>query len=269
MKQFVFALVVAAALAPVAAFAGTSPSTTRAQQDCTKLRAAMSSPAFSQAYPNFGACVSAYTPVENQVQSSAQSTCTAQQSDPTFATTHNDKTFAEYYGTNQGGQNAYGRCVSIVASANSSAEQAGRTNINPEQTCASIRTQLGTALFNKTYGTSTADQNAYGKCISATAKSQLHNEVSASSSCKSQQSDATFAANHGGKTFAEYYGTNADGSNAFGKCVSSTANAASKAQAKAVVNAARSCQAEQKANPAAFQTKYGTFGKCVATKEKG
>jgi len=267
MKGTLFALIVAAALAPVAAFAGTSPSATRAQQDCTKLRAAMGQSAFNQAYPNFGACVSAYAPVENQVQTSAQSTCTAQQNDPTFAASHNGKTFAQYYGTNPGGQNAYGKCVSTIASSNANVEQSGR--INPAQTCASIRSQLGASLFNKTYGTSTGDQNAFGKCVSATAKSQVQNEVSASSSCKSQQSDATFAVNHGGKTFAQYYGTNADGSNAFGKCVSTTANAASHAQGKAVVNAARSCQAEQKSNPAAFKTKYGTFGKCVSTKAKG
>ena len=62
MKRFVFVLVVAAALAPVTAFAAT-PSATRAQQDCTKLRTAMGQSAFSLAYPTFGACVSAYTPV--------------------------------------------------------------------------------------------------------------------------------------------------------------------------------------------------------------
>src|SRR5262245_18613016 len=63
MKRFIFVLVVAAALAPVAALAATSPSTTRAQQDCTKLRAAMGTTAFNQAYATFGACVSAYAPV--------------------------------------------------------------------------------------------------------------------------------------------------------------------------------------------------------------
>src|SRR5438128_2741835 len=149
MKRFMFALLVAAALAPVAAQAGT-PSTTRAQADCTKLRATMGTTAFNQAYPTFGACVSAYTPVENQVQASAQDTCTAQQSDPTFAASHNGKTFTQYYGTGNG-NNAFGRCVSIVASANSHGEQSGR--LNPAQTCRSIRSQLGTALFNKTYGT--------------------------------------------------------------------------------------------------------------------
>lgn len=264
MKRLVFTFIVAAALAPVAALAGTSPSTTRAQQDCTKLRATMGTTAFNQAYSTFGACVSAFAPVENQVQASAQHTCTAQQSDPTFSTTHNGQSFTQYYGTGPGGHNAFGNCVSGVANANAHVEQNGR--INPARTCASIRTQLGTALFNKTYGTNANDASALGKCVSTTAKSQLHNEVAASSSCRSQQADATFAINHGGKTFAQFYGTNADGSNAFGKCVSSTANAASRAQGKAVVNAARSCQTEQKAGPAAFKTKYGTFGKCVSMK---
>jgi hypothetical protein len=270
MKRFTIVLVVAAALAPVAAFAGTA-STTRAQQDCTKLRATMGTTAFNQAYPNFGACVSAYTPVENSNGTSAQATCKAQQSDPTFSTTHNGQTFAQYYGTGPAGHNAFGNCVAGVAGANSHSEQNGR--VNPAATCRSIRTQLGAALFNKTYGTNAGDQNAFGKCVSATAKSQNHNEVaaassSAASSCKSQQSDATFAVNHGGKTFEQYYGTNADGSNAFGRCVSTTAKAASHAQGKAVVNAARSCQSEQKADPAAFKTKYGTFGTCVSTKAK-
>ena len=200
------------------------------------------------------------------MQTSAQATCTAQQSDPAFAATHNGKTFVQYYGTGKNGKDAFGRCVSIVASANSKGEQSGR--VNPAQTCRSIRAQLGKALFNKTYGKNANDQNAFGKCVAATAAAQVQNEVSASSLCKSQQSDPTFALNHGGKTFEQYYGTNADGSNAFGMCVSSTAKATSTAQGHAVVNAARSCQSEQKADPVAFKTKYGTFGKCVSTKAK-
>src|SRR5579859_6902 len=266
VKGFLFALVVAAALAPVAAFADTSPSTTRAQQDCTKLRATMGSTAFNQAYPTFGDCVSAYTPVEDPVQASAQDTCTAQQSDPNFPATHDGKTFDQYYGTGPNGQNAFGNCVSSVANVNASVERSGR--INPARTCSSIRSQLGTAVFNKTYGKNANDQNAYGKCVAATAASQVQNEVTASTSCRSQQSDPNFAANHGGETFEQYYGTNADGSNAFGHCVSSTAQATSHAQTKAVVNAARSCQSEQTADPAAFKAKYGTFGACVSQKEQ-
>ncbi len=226
----------------------------------------MGSTAFKQAYATFGACVSAYAPIENQVQASAEDTCTAQQSDPTFAASHNGKTFVQYYGTGKSGKNAFGNCVSIVASANAKVEQTGR--LNPARTCSSIRSQLGKALFAKTYGKNANDKNAFGKCVSATAQSQLQNEVAASSSCRSQQSDETFAVNHGGQTFEQYYGTNSDGSNAFGQCVSSTAQASSHAQNKAVVNAARACQSEQKAGPAAFKAKYKTFGQCVSEKEK-
>jgi hypothetical protein len=263
MKRLIFLLIVAAALAPVAALAAT-PSTTRAQADCTKLRTSMGATAFYKAYPTFGACVSAYAPVENQVQASAVVTCKAQQSDPNFAANHGGKTFKQFYGTGPAGANAFGNCVSAVANTNSHTEQSTRPN--PARTCAALRTQLGAALFNKTYGTNANDQNAFGKCVAKTAKSQVNNEAAASASCKAQQADPNFAANHGGKTFAQFYGTNADGSNAFGRCVSSTANAANHAQGQAVVNAARSCQAEQKAGPAAFKTKYGTFGKCVAIK---
>jgi hypothetical protein len=264
MKRLIFALLVAAALAPVAALAA-SPST-RAQQDCAKLRASMGLSAFKQAYPTFGACVSAYTKIENQVEASAQSTCTAQQSDPTFAATHDGKTFVQYYGTGKHGKNAFGNCVSMVASANAKAEQGGR--LNPARTCRALRTQLGSALFNQTYGTNANDRNAFGKCVSATAKSQVHDQVSASASCKAQQSDPTFAVNHGGMTFEQYYGTNADGSNAFGKCVSSTAKASSQAHNQAVVNAARACKAEKQADPGAFKAKYKTFGQCVRQNAK-
>ena len=224
----------------------------------------MGTTAFNQAYPTFGACVSAYTPVENQVQASAQDTCAAQQSDPTFAATHDGKTFDEYYGTNPNQSNAFGNCVSTIARVNANAERSGR--VNPAATCRSIRTQLGAALFNQTYGRNANDQNAFGKCVSQTAASQVQDAVNASSSCRSQQADVTFAANHGGKTFEQYYGTNADGSNAFGRCVSSTARAASHAHGQAIVNAARACKSERQADPAAFKAKYATFGACVSEK---
>ena len=60
--------------------------------------------------------------------------------------------------------------------------------------------------------------------------------------------------------------------NAYGKCVSSKAKAASQAHTQAIVSAAKSCKADRAANKAAFATTYGTkanaFGKCVALKTK-
>jgi hypothetical protein len=271
MKRLFLVLVAVAALTPVAAFAGTSQSTTRAHADCAQLRAAMGQSAFSQAYPTFGACVASYAPVEQKVDTSAQATCTAQQSDATFPVTHDGKTFDQYYGTPSGksgksGNDAFGKCVSTVTKSNVKVEQQGR--LNPAQTCKSLRTQLGTATFDQTYGKNANDRNAFGKCVSATAKSQVDNEVNASKTCSADQSDPTFATTHNGETFAQFYGTNTDGSNAFGNCVSSTAKAASNGQAQATERAALSCKSQQKADPSGFKAKYKTFGRCVSTETK-
>ena len=78
--------------------------------------------------------------------------------------------------------------------------------------------------------------------------------------------------------FANTYGTNENKKNAYGKCVSQKASANKQKadeQDQAVVNAAKTCRAEQKLDPVAFKTKYGTnankknaFGKCVSQKAK-
>lgn len=267
MRRLIPILVAVAAFAPVAALAGTSPSATSARTDCAKLRAAMGVSAFSHAYATFGACVSSYTPVERAVSASATATCTAEQADPNFASTHNGETFDQYYGAGKHDRNAFANCLASVAKADRKAEQEGR--MNPARTCRSLRTQMTASVFNKTYGKNSTNRNAFGKCVSATAHAQVSNEVSASNTCKAQQSDPDFATTHDGKTFAQNYGTNADQSNAYGVCVSTTAKATSTAQAHAIVQAAAACKAEQKSDPAAFKAKYKRFGRCVASKLSG
>jgi hypothetical protein len=266
MRRLVLILTVAVVLAPVAALAGTSSGATSARSDCLKLQAALGTTAFGQAYATFGACVSRYAPIEQQVATSANATCTAQQADPNFATTHDGKTFTQFYGIGKSGRDAFGNCVSTVAKANQAAEQQGR--LNPARTCRALRTQLTPSVFDQTYGKNANDRNAFGKCVSMTAKSQAQNEVSASSTCKTEQSDPNFASTHGDQTFDQTYGTNSDQSNAFGKCVSSTAKAASTAQEHAIVRAAVACKADRRSDPAAFKAKYKTFGRCVATLAK-
>jgi hypothetical protein len=106
--------------------------------------------------------------------------------------------------------------------------------------------------------------------------------------CRSEQADPNFAATHGGKTFAQFYGTNQNQANAFGKCVSAKAQAQSTSTATtspststttptqpSATNAAAACRAERSADAAAFKAKYGTnktksnaFGKCVSAKAK-
>jgi hypothetical protein len=263
VKRMFLVAVLAAAIAPAAALASTSDQSS-ASKDCTALQAKMGTAAFNQAYSSFGACVSRFAPLEQNNATSANTACTAEQSDANFAANHGGKTFDQFYGTGHSTKNAFGNCVSTKAKASSQAEQQGR--LNPAQTCRAQRTAMGTATFDKTYGKNANDKNAFGKCVSTVAKAQNTSETSASTACKAEQSDANFAGGHGGKTFAQFYGTNADQSNAFGKCVSTKAQATSTAQSQATVSAAKACATEQSAGAAAFTAKYGTFGKCVSSK---
>lgn len=62
------------------------------------------------------------------------------------------------------------------------------------------------------------------RCVKKTAAEEEAEEETAfknaAKECKAERSDPGFAADHGGKTFEQHYGTNANGKNAFGKCVS-------------------------------------------------
>ena len=90
----------------------------------------------------------------------------------------------------------------------------------------------------------------------------------ATQTCKTELAQAA-------ATFKLTYGTNASKSNAFGRCVAKHRTAA---QAE-LQNAAKLCKAEQQADAAAFDKKYGSntkakgngaaadaFGKCVSAK---
>jgi hypothetical protein len=133
-----------------------------------------------------------------------------------------------------------------------------------EKQCRDQKTAIGASAFKDLYGTNKNKSNAFGKCVSKTAKTQGQNAGSASSSCKAEQAADPAA-------FKTKYGTNKNGSNAFGKCVSAQAKAADAQDQSDTINAARQCKAERKLDPAAFKDKYGTnknkrnaFGKCVS-----
>jgi hypothetical protein len=75
----------------------------------------------------------------------------------------------------------------------------------------------------------------------------------------------------GAAPFKALYGTNANKSNAFGKCVAKLAQQNEQNRS----NAAAACRSERSADPAAFAGKYGTgakhanaFGNCVSGKAK-
>ena len=130
------------------------------------------------------------------------------------------------------------------------------------QSCKTQQSSMTAAAFGSLY-------TNFGRCVTkalGTAQGQLTN---AATTCKKQQADPGFAAAHGGQTFDQLYGTKGNGAsadaNAYGKCVSQTARAANGQSTSALVSAAQKCRAAQKANPAAFASRYRTFGKCVST----
>jgi hypothetical protein len=153
----------------------------------------------------------------------------------------------------------------------------GQDRENAARACRDLRASMGVELFRNTYGTPASKRrNAFGKCVSQWARTEHQNRISARAACSAEQADASFAATHDGKTFAEYYGTGPNGRNAFGKCVSSKAKASSDEAESRTGNAARSCKAERAEMGAGpFREKYGknandrnAFGKCVSALAK-
>ena len=110
-------------------------------------------------------------------------------------------------------RNAAQQCKAERADADFAAEHEGKT-------------------FAHVYGTNKNGKNAYGKCVSGKAhelkaaedaedRQEVTEFKNAARECGAERADEGFAAGHDGKTFAEFYGTNANKRNAFGKCVSS------------------------------------------------
>ena len=154
---------------------------------------------------------------------------------------------------------------------------------NAAKYCKALKAASGTS-FASMFGTK---KNAYGKCVSSTAKKAANEDAAqteaaktnAAKDCKAERADTAFADAHGGKTFEQFYGTNKNGTNAYGKCVSSKAKAEKAAadkedaqQADDRVNAAKSCKKAKHDDAEQFAKDFGTarnaFGKCVSKTAK-
>lgn len=148
-----------------------------ASQQCTAQLHAMGADAFKGLYGKHAmqTCKGKkQESAENLVGNAAQQ-CKAERSDPNFPAAHNGQTFDEVYGTNKNLRNAFGKCVS-------------------------------------------------GKVQAAHAQAEESLE-NAAQQCRAERGDPNFAASHDGKSFTDFYGTNKNKKNAFGKCVSQTARA--------------------------------------------
>jgi hypothetical protein len=173
--------------------------------------------------------------------------------------------------------------AAIAPAAASAADPSPSDFKNAAKYCKALKKASGSS-FASMFGTK---KNAYGKCVSSTAKKQATEDdkqakaakTNAAKECKAERSDPGFAAAHDGKTFEQFYGTNKNGKNAYGKCVSTKAKAKKgeaddedSAEQKDRVNAAKQCKAAKKDDPDAFADKYGSkrnaFGKCVSRTAK-
>jgi hypothetical protein len=131
--------------------------------------------------------------------------------------------FKALYGTNKNKSNAFGKCVSKQEKAQDNAKDEAKENAPAK--CRAER-EADPAAFAEKYGTNEGNKNAFGKCVSATAKADAkeaieeHDDavVSAAKTCKAERKADPDA-------FAEKYGTNKNNKNAFGKCVSQHAKA--------------------------------------------
>jgi hypothetical protein len=127
--------------------------------------------------------------------------------------------------------------------------------------------------------------NSMSRCVRQNTAEEAAEEqaarTNASKECKAEAADPAFptAPGHEGKSFAEFYGANANDKNAHGKCVSAKAKAKKAAmdeadaqEAEDFKNAAKACAEERRSLTAdVFANKYGTnpnkrnaFGKCVS-----
>jgi hypothetical protein len=129
--------------------------------------------------------------------------------------------------------------------------------------CAASKAKLGAATFAQAY-------TSFGACVSAMTSVEQQNIASAQALCAVEQGDTVgFAALHGGKTFAQFYGTGKNDKNALAKCASTKAQASSKAEQLARTNPSRTCRsARTQLGVSAFTLTYGNarnaFGKCVS-----
>ena len=166
--------------APALATSGGSDGTTgapTAQQQCRTERSALGVDLFRMAYGTnhnrhnaFGKCVSkrahATEDAAAEAKQNASQACKAEKAADPAA-------FAEKYGTGKHGANAHGKCVSQTAKAKTkeAVEDQVDADVSAAKACKQER-KADPKAFAEKYGTNANKRNAFGKCVSKTAKAQ-------------------------------------------------------------------------------------------------
>ena len=141
----------------------------------------------------------------------------------TLKTAMGEAVFASTYGTNADKSNAFGKCVSAWTQKEHQNRHAAETACKAEQADAGFAAAHEGKTFAQFYGVGKQGSNALNRCIQskrvAASAKEKSDVVNAARKCKAERKTLGDAA------FKAKYGTNADKSNAFGKCVSKLASA--------------------------------------------
>jgi hypothetical protein len=138
--------------------------------------------------------------------------------------------------------------------------------------CKDQRKAIGMSAFRALYAPDGRPKDALDACRERQGVLVSTEHKNAAKACKAERG----ATQESKAAFAEKYGTNDKGRNAFGKCVSSKTADEVEAETQETLNAAKACKAERgatAASRAAFAETYGTnaskrnaFAQCVREK---
>jgi hypothetical protein len=133
-----------------------------------------------------------------------------------------EDTFKATYGTNADKSNAFGKCVSKWTHTERKNRQEAATACAAEQADPNFAATHGGKTFDQFYGVGKRGAAAMQSCVKAKRKAastaDRQETLNAAKQCKAERKPDEAA-------FKAKYGTNADKSNAFGKCVAKLAQA--------------------------------------------
>jgi hypothetical protein len=134
-----------------------------------------------------------------------------------------EATFKATYGTNADKSNAFGKCVSAWTQKEHQNRHAATTACKAEQADVAFAAAHEGKSFVQFYGAGKQGANALNRCIQSKRAAESAEDkqavVNAARKCKAERKSMGEAA------FKAAYGTTADKSNAFGKCVAKLAAA--------------------------------------------
>jgi len=157
MRKTILLAVLVAAVAVPAALAAASPKAPGAY-----CKAHPELIGTGKVYATFAGCVKKQTAQANQNKVNAAKECTTEQADANFAASHGGKTFDQFYGSNGKngavGSNAFGKCVSLKATAKTGEQQSAQLNAAKKCRTDALKALTGAGKKYRNFGACVSDQ---------------------------------------------------------------------------------------------------------------